>query len=55
MAQGTVKTTNTGKMDALKEQINKLQAEIEENRGLLNQKDEEGLSWQELKKLTNQK
>lgn len=42
-------------MDALKEQINKLQAEIEENRGLLNQKDEEGLSWQELKKLTETK
>lgn len=43
MAHGTVKTTNTAKMDTLKEQINKLQAEIEENRGLLNQRDEEGL------------
>lgn len=52
MAHGKVKTTNTAKMDTLKEQINKLQAEIEENKRLLNQRDEEGLSWQELKALT---
>ncbi len=43
-------------MDALKERINKLKAEIEENRELLNKGDEEGsLSEQELKELTETK
>lgn len=52
MAQGTAKATNAVKMDDLKEQINKLQAEIEEKRKLLNQKDEEGMLRQELKEHT---
>lgn len=42
-------------MDALQEQMNKLQAEIEESRGLLNQGDVEGLSRQELKELVDNK
>lgn len=42
-------------MDPLKEQMNKLQAEIEESRGLLNQGDVEGLSRQELKELIDNK
>jgi len=50
-----VKNTTTVKMDTLRNQINKLQAEIEENRGLLNQQAEEGLSRQELKELTETK
>lgn len=36
----------------MNEQINKPQAEMEENRGLLNQGNDEGLSRQELKELT---
>ena len=42
-------------MDTLSDQINKLQAEIEENRGLLNQGAEEGSSRQELKEPTETK
>lgn len=47
--------TTTFKMDAAKEQIIKLQEEIEESSALLNQGADERLSWQEVKELIKTK
>lgn len=47
-----VNNTTVLNMEGIKEQIHKLQIEIQESRDLLDQKEYEGMSRQELKELT---
>lgn len=49
MVNGDGKDETTCKMDDVKEEIKKLQTEIQESRGLLHQGECEGISRQELK------